>query len=447
MSWTDEEIDKLFRDKANNQSFDYKAEYWDEVEKDLSSEIPTELVEDAELDQLFVENAENLTFKYKSEYWYEMLALLPRRRRLDFLWFFTAVFFVGLFVSSIFIMDNSFVSLEVQQAKLESDNGDSTSTVQSDREDSQINHNGKDATESNRVNGLQHHSDSSEYSNLIAQKNITDNNDVMIGSDDSVANTVNDGVVRDNANKSSINNNSNNQTAENVVESLPIRPLSALSSNEGMDNQLLALNYDYTLPGFAWFYIEANGGLSQSLITPSERLSYNVGIGLGGQFQKGRLIVSGGVFVNASKHDDLVMSREAKVYGFGSDLYRYEISYDELYKIEASISIGYKLGRHQFNVGVRPSYLFNTKVGFVIENGLGESNERKAYYGYMDGLSSWGLKPMIGYSYDISSKWTIGLNAGMQLMPAVNEDFINGVNNKLPIDGQLYLRRYLRFKR
>jgi hypothetical protein len=35
MSWTDEEIDKLFGEASNKQVFEYKPEYWNDIEKQL----------------------------------------------------------------------------------------------------------------------------------------------------------------------------------------------------------------------------------------------------------------------------------------------------------------------------------------------------------------------------------------------------------------------------
>ena len=73
--------------------------------------------------------------------------------------------------------------------------------------------------------------------------------------------------------------------------------------------------------------------------------------------------------------------------------------------------------------------------------------EREVLYGHMEGIRRFGLKPMIGYSIDLPSNITIGLNIGAQVMPSVNEEYIDGQNNKLPIDGQLYFRKSISFGR
>jgi hypothetical protein len=65
----------------------------------------------------------------------------------------------------------------------------------------------------------------------------------------------------------------------------------------------------------------------------------------------------------------------------------------------------------------------------------------------MDGLKRFGLKPMIGYSWSVMPGMELGVNVGIQVMPQINEDFINGINNKLPIDGQVYFRKTIDFRK
>ena len=72
---------------------------------------------------------------------------------------------------------------------------------------------------------------------------------------------------------------------------------------------------------------------------------------------------------------------------------------------------------------------------------------QEKYYGYFDGINRLGVKPMIGYTYKFGSGLSIGINAGVQLMPLVKNDFVNGVSNKFPIDGQLILKKTLNFKK
>ena len=41
MSWTDEELDKLFSDSAGDMTFEYKKEYFKDIEKHIKSNMGT----------------------------------------------------------------------------------------------------------------------------------------------------------------------------------------------------------------------------------------------------------------------------------------------------------------------------------------------------------------------------------------------------------------------
>ncbi len=196
-------------------------------------------------------------------------------------------------------------------------------------------------------------------------------------------------------------------------------------------------------------YAQGIGGLSQSLITPSDKLSYNYGIGLGFNLDYKRLSFAAGANFLVSEHQDLELNRTAKVYGFGSTLYQFKMNYKQLYLLEGNIEFGYSFGSSRIKFGIRPSYLLSTKVK-IQQNDVKanmtveESSETRVSYGFTDGMYRFGLKPQLGYSYSFGKGIDLGVNFGVQLMPMVNEEFINGENNKLPIDGQLYIRKCIR---
>ena len=118
------------------------------------------------------------------------------------------------------------------------------------------------------------------------------------------------------------------------------------------------------------------------------------------------------------------------------------------------VMIGYNVGRHNFNFGVRPSLVIGSQTShqaFENEtllrteemNGLIEANINGVY---QPALMRFGVKPVVGYAYHFNL-WTVGANVGVQLMQSVNEQVMDGFNNQLPVDGQIYLRRTLRLRR
>ena len=190
-------------------------------------------------------------------------------------------------------------------------------------------------------------------------------------------------------------------------------------------------------------YVELNGGISQALTSPSESIASSLGLGIGTSFQKGRFIFTTGVNAIMSNYSDMLLSREAKVYGFGSELYRYNLEYKQTYSLEGVFTVGYKLGRHTISIGCRPSYMMNSRV--IINQQGPQGIERNDVYGFMDGLNRFGIKPMLGYSVNLSHGMILGINVGAQVVQTVNEEFVNGQNSQLPIDGQIYLRKSIRF--
>ena len=498
MSWTDDEIDKLFKDKAENMSFEYKSAYWDEFNAALPvaiSEVADIKVADNEIDNVYREGVKDLSFKYKDEYWREMVAMLPQRRQPDFLWFATAILFLGLLTTSLFVgqlrgnnlstssnvetengsgnIENSALisstknEVKSEQADIENNNGAVTSIDESATNNgavlrsnflhtpSQVLQNGNHLS----VNELS--GNESGTNELLEVRNnetvhtldLFDNQSVKSSGTDEIPLIVDNSLNNQYSNSNnlavdqSINEPLKNYDQEDRIDNLATKPLEySIVSGSILNLQDQVLMPDFKLPGGSSFYVELNGALSQSLITPSDKLSYSGGIGIGGQFQKGRLTFTTGINGIWAFHDDIVLNRQAKVYGFGSNVYNYTVKYNHIYSLEGVLSAGYRFGKHQITVGVRPSFAFSSKVGFTL---LGEEvdSERKVVYGHMDGIQRLGLKPMIGYSVDLPSNLTIGLNIGTQLMTSVNEDFIDGKNNTLPIDGQLYIRKRLRFRR
>jgi hypothetical protein len=205
---------------------------------------------------------------------------------------------------------------------------------------------------------------------------------------------------------------------------------------------------------FVLAYVQGIGGLSQSLVIPSDEISNSFGIGIGTEVHKGNFTWNFGVNALVENHNDLVLNRTAKVYGFGSDVYQFNIDYKQMYTLEAMIGVGYNLGRHRIDLGVRPSFVMSSRVHieelgtstteFASDN---DYNESRDLFGFMDGLHRFGIKPTIGYMFKVSPSISLGATIGIELRPSINEDFIKGVNNTRPIDGQIYLRKTLSFRK
>jgi hypothetical protein len=461
MKWGDDEIDNLFQQRTDDLSFEYKNEYWKEFEASLPvsgvvESAPEESVND--IDALYREKSNSLSFEFKSSYWDEMAAMLPtNKKRLDFLWFFTSFVFVGL-ISSMFFMNIPVIvendtnysaeNLNIQHETNKKSSGIVERSIgESNVKVENNSSNQAKPTSQNELNG-------SSFENSASSTDITSN---RVATPYISSNTNNLGVnsSQENDNSAPIDSENDSQITEAEFSHTAIA--STASEQEiiletkklemgTIDRELApSIFKNVKVPLKTNLYIELNGGISQALTSPSESTTSSLGIGIGTSFQKGRFIFTTGVNAIMSNHSDMSLSREAKVYGFGSELYRYNLEYKQTYSLEGAFTVGYILGRHTISLGCRPSYMINSRV--IINQEGPEGFERNDVYGFMDGLNRFGIKPMIGYSINLSHGLVLGINVGAQLVQTVNEEFVNGKNSQLPIDGQLYLRKLIKFRK
>ena len=434
---------------------------------------------DNEMDKLFQKEAGKQSFEYKDAYWKEMEAMLPAAKGGDFYWFLTSGIFVALlFVTPFLGVLNESRKAEVLAMEAESSEVNTTINNESlEKQSSNMIAENKVITAINNEVEKEYLADNTvlnqprkdevQRSNVtpvksnsirVYKKNTSDSSTPIILADSHAGLNASDRKTNHNIVDSKHIELSNQVTKESTftsaidkkeeleqidVESLNTRDVSLLDQNAPLELQ--NITYDLSLPWSSSFYLEGNAGLSQSLITPSENNSYSFGAGLGTQFRKGRIVFTTGVNVIWSHYKDLLLTRQAKIYGFGSEVVQSHINFSELYTLEANLNVGYSFGRHNLNIGVRPSYVVGSKVKVTQSAELEDGN--RTYYGFMDGINRWGVKPSFGYGFDLTNKLTVGVNLSTQILSSVNEEFINGVNKKFPIDGQIYLRKTLRLRK
>lgn len=427
---------------------------------------------DEEIDKMFQEGADGLHFEYKDSYWKEMEAMLPKEgSKGDFLWFFTAFMFLGLFgvlttinISGMNSSANKSVIAEVVTSKSKDAIGQS--------ENNSIDH----QTTNTTALGDEIARPQIRTASVIAVEANSPSSNSLDKNDLKPKNISNKTKAQTESNKVEINNpeiHLNRETRETEVTtvekvSLKVGDESSITENvfgpvdrlnfleakllESESRNLMTYsNYPPKVSTHASIYVQGLGGLSQSFVSPSSALAYSYGFGAGVQFQNKAWKFNLGINAIISNHSDLNLNRTAKVYGFGSEVYNYHLNYQQLYIVEGDFKVARSFGKHDISLGVRPSYTFSSKVKMredYINNSISainESNSRNVY-GFMDGLKSLGVKPQIGYEYSCTPGLQLGVNIGVQLMPMINEDFLEGYTNRLPVDGQIYLRKTIDFK-
>lgn len=398
---------------------------------------------DDEIDKLYQTGAAGSQFEYKAEYWREMEAMLPnQKKRGDALWFFFSALIFGLLLTSVFIQEP--LSLNGDETLL----ADTRTFEDVTTQQSTI---ASETIDAEKPNGLENESTSTAVPHdeddlkSMAQREISNPIHPTTRPDES-----SESVKPIDQQKAELNRSDNGELKSIDVGALETRSLELTSIATLQEQSHPWDNAKINAVALNGMFVQLLGGVSQSMVDPSTGWSNSYGAGIGYNLEKGRFILNVGLNWLISNHNDLELTRSAKVYGFGSEVYTYNIDYQQLYLLEGNIELGYLLGRHELKAGVRPSYVFSSRVR-VSETATADqsftSEEHGSYYGYMDGLKRIGLKPTLGYAYRIRPDLQVGMNIGVQLLQGVNEDFVEGKNNNLPIDGQLYLRKTIRFRK
>lgn len=475
---TDSEIDALFKEDASQVSMDYKSEFWEEFSASLPIIVPTEEVTDTEVDTMYRESVEDLSFNYKHSYWEEMASLLSRRRRPDFLWFgFSGLFAFGL-VFTMLLDQNPIIDLvNATTIELPGTAQESLATIKNNADTQGNTQQTQLALQNNSQNQFSKITDANSVNAANSANGANGTNGATPLTSEPLSNSPNTAAtgahIGRNPTLTSLDpkavvnplvattatTTEHRNTEDNSMPSSPLRTLPATGIVLG--NDVLA-EVGTTFPGLpkaheparTSFYLQGIGGISQSSITPSEYLSNSYGLGAGVAINRRMWTVNLGTNILVNNYKDLILTRSAKQYGFGSELVTQDLHYRNLYTLELDLSLGYNIRRHQLKLGVRPSLAFSSKVdvtetstttskGEVVES----SPVRSLNYGGMVGIKRLGLKPTVGYAYNFNSGWTLGANIGTELLPSIDETFIDGANNKYYIDGQLYIRKTFKLRK
>lgn len=408
---------------------------------------------DDEIDDLYREGAEKLQFEYKEAYWKEMEALLPKKRGGDGLWYLLSFSFMAIF--GVMMIQNFF------QASFTSTGKGQLATIESQnriQEPSQKSGTGVQETEiaenyqSGQAIGTSQKTNVKTTDRIIESKLTSPlhQTPIMVSNVNNQEQIVRVGIdenpILPSQNKELNEKGSLDNTFEEVG-SLATRKVD-LSTNNLSEIRTF-------IPGNcvnSWLfqaYAQLNSSVSQSLITPSKAISFVYGAGAGLSMQKGRFLLNFGVGYGVEQYSDLLLTRTAKVYGFGSTIYNYDIKIDHMYKLDGHIEAGWQMKRSIIRANFRPAYLLNTRVSYTQTSGIDDSQqeqEKRTAYGYTDGLSRFGMRVGMGYAYRLTPGIELGLNAGFQTIKMVDESFITGKNNAFALDGQVYIRKLISIK-
>lgn len=396
MSWTDKELDELFKEAAAGKSFEYNAAYF----KDIEAQLPVKKT---------------------------------RRKGLIWLWGSMGTFLVALTV--FFLVGNpaSDHSNSVAQTTVinESLTGQSADTF------SKANTTGQSELRSNdqNVSTSSVSSPDSKNGTLSFEEEPLEKKVQHFEPEASFEKEVKD---------LAINSDITNQT------------IGSLSFNRLQSSDLIAPEIQSTQNSLGSFnqksaklFLEFAGGIGQSPINSTELGSaktINWNFSAGYNFTKNRFGLSAGAGVSQTHFNNLYIKERSTIYGFGVNTFDNHYQFTSVFKLDLPLNVSYKFGSHELSAGWNTSIPLFTEVSYIeLKDGI-ENESGKSFSATSPYFRKIFLEPNIGYRFSLDRNWSIGANIKAQLINPIGSERVKGSRSNLPLSGQITLRRTIDLK-
>ncbi|MEY3238139.1 MAG: hypothetical protein RI883_2240 [Bacteroidota bacterium] len=425
MSWTDEEMDKLFGEAADKQVFEYRSEYWNYIEKQLP-----------------------IQKQVKRAYW----------------WWTANVFLLGFI--GLIAFDSNKESNVVNQIKNTtalnpiSDLSADITKLKTNKKDvfrelatgpqvvtgvkaNNTNSQNIDLNSFDKINNLT--PIKTEKRNVITTK-IEDEEILIIHEKQvvipAVLSAISTQIISENLDKEfELTKVKQEDFTQNEKLILNSKELTFVQ----IDAQLETVSFQNRKNQLMKMYVELYGGLGQSYIknaTDANAVNATIGGVVGLSFPVNRFNVSAGLGLQATKFDQLNILERTKVYGFGSQTLENSYEFSSIYSLLIPLSASYVYGRHSLNFGL------TTNINLVTQLKHSQTLDGN-FKSYSSGCADvsffnrFGLAPTLGYSFNVNEKTQIGVRLNLQLLQQLQSNRFIGAPSNMPVDGQIYLRRTL----
>ncbi len=428
MSWTDEELDALVREAANDKKIAYKDAYWQEMEA--------------------------------------MLGSTPVRKTLGW-WWFSGVAFLGMIITAAFVASNSTFETPMQSTILASINEHSR-TVKNDQIIERESINVIEAANESEISKV--NSENFEQSNLEKSVTYKNPNGTNTGSQDLNSSKK--------ANKRSISNLDTNSeifkasiignSAEEGFEKQPVvsedltdvnmtnvpeskdAPAVTISSLQLMNwNSTMESSFDRTQNNFPYlsrrrigFYASLSGGIGQSYLA-SERNNTMREFGLQGgvEFFTKKWSFGVGLGYRQQFVDNLTIQNRKQYYTYGLLKINQSLNYDQLLFADLNLSANYRLGRSELGINTSPSYLLGARLNYSEnrEEIMGDKTvvstmpSEKNQFVSSTNFKSFGVNLGLSYNYLLKRNTWIGLNVNTRIAGNLLNNSFSGTQRTVPI--------------
>ena len=408
---------------------------------------------DEDIDKLFQDASKEKTFEFKEEFWNEMEAMLPnkKKRKFPFIWVFSALIVCTGVIGVVSVQDHSANSIHTtNKSTIKTNNPETLAKTTTNTS--------TDKKQSTDVNQLIADNTTSKRTNNVSSKTSPEVTSVSSMSDKPLKNTSTIPVSILNQGTDGSYSNFNRTISSQTNAAEPIMQIHDKGSVDKL-NLLSIRENDYTktlAPGIIFgpavhkwsIYFDLTTSMGQSPISSyslGSNLSFGMGLGAGINYSTGSWNLNAGLSTSFTSFDNLYVKERVKIYGFGVQNFDNEIQYKTLFNAELPLMAGFKAKNHTFQFGVVPSVLIGSKISFESKTN-DEIYASSTVYGYRTGLANFGLKPTIGYMYKITPSLQIGGTIQMQVISPIVNNIYEGPINNLPINGQIFIRKSLFLK-
>ncbi len=187
-------------------------------------------------------------------------------------------------------------------------------------------------------------------------------------------------------------------------------------------------------------FIEVGAGMGESYLNAQVGHTRSLYFGGGYRYDFKRTYVQFALLGEMQKVQ-LEISERAKIYHTSVTEYENVFNYQNLYRLQAPLTIAYKISQHSVQFTLSPTYLLGAKMKYAYkENGTTMQStityaERKGWNNFSSNLS-------LGYAYQLPKNVFIGASVNWQMMNQINRKIVSSGANR-PFSGQVFLRKIL----
>jgi hypothetical protein len=381
-----------------------------------------------DIDQLFRDSANQLNVPFQESYWTEMEALLPQTKKKKGLgWIFGGTIVCLALISTFFF----------PEAPAKAGNASNET----------VNNQTKSLTQTNSVSAIEKLQEKAVDALLITEKTAKNISRFKQTTKKLLVNTETSftSIEDVNAGGEAV------QTIQNQFESpsqreeqpsfsidklqmlaLPKQSISLATSNFKNLNLKRKSNV---------LYVQLGAGLAESFMqTKEDNWMPTINIGAGYQYSPEGFGFTAGLNLNTTLSNNLEINRKSKVYNFGSTNYEQNFKYKQIYTLELPVSIDFRKNKQTFSVGFAPTFIASSLMRFSqLEDGNVSHDEY--YIGQKVGLNQFGFKPSVGYQLELAKGWNVGMQLSTQLIQQVDDSQFIGIVRNNPLSGQITIRK------